>query len=60
MVPSGKVVPIFMLNRVVLGVLWGSYCLIVTVLNRVVKKVNRAQSCIQLGDTAKFLTINAT
>jgi len=32
------------LNRVVFGVFLGSYCLIPTMLNRVVKKVNRAQS----------------
>jgi hypothetical protein len=35
MVQSGNVAPIFVVNHVVFGFFFGSYCLIATVLNRV-------------------------
>jgi hypothetical protein len=38
-----------MLNRVVFGFFFGSYCLIAIVLNQVTKKINRAQ----LGSSPK-------
>jgi hypothetical protein len=43
-VQSDNVAPIFVLNRVVFGFFFGSCCLIATVLKRVTKKINRAQS----------------
>jgi hypothetical protein len=52
-VQSGNVALIFVFNRVIFGFFFGSYCLIVTVLNRVTKKIIRAQS----GSSPGFICI---